>query len=200
MSLNPSAMIPQSRGVRNANGLCFLVGWLVSWLVGGLKNHCCFFLWSQNKTVPYFPLISSEGWCELTSWERKIQQSGCQVVHWCRSWKTQAARGASGRSQTECQGPRWHQGNASPPRFWASPPLDTHQVQRLSSPGTSTHTFLRATPSWRKGQDLPVCVGGAVGKAWPGCAGTHLHLLSPTALSAEGGMGGRGMPCKLEPR
>lgn len=73
MCLNPSAMIPQPRGVRKVNELCFLVGWLVSWLVGGLRNHYCFFLWSQNKTVPYFPLISLEGWCELTSWERKRQ-------------------------------------------------------------------------------------------------------------------------------
>lgn len=33
MCLNPSAMIPQSRGVRKVNELCFWVGWLVGKLV-----------------------------------------------------------------------------------------------------------------------------------------------------------------------
>jgi len=33
-------------------------------LVGVLRDHYCFFFWSQNKAFPYCALISLEGWCE----------------------------------------------------------------------------------------------------------------------------------------
>lgn len=102
------------------------------------------------------------------------------------------------RSKTECQGPRWHQGNCSPP---ASGLLHrrTHIKCSASAPQQLARTPVHGRAILEERTFNCMCVGDAVGTAWPGCVGTHLHLVCPIPRSAEGEMAGRDMPYKLEP-
>lgn len=120
------------------NELCFLVG--------VLRDYDCFFFWAQKKVLPYCALISLEGRCEQMSWERRVQQCGCQVQDQCSSSKPPAAYGASAPEQST----RDRDGigeTATVPCFWTSPSLDTPKGSTSAPPGTSNHTLFMAMPN-----------------------------------------------------
>ena len=161
--------------------------------VGILRVCSCLAVWSQNKAVVCWALVS----LDVSLWAHELGKE--RTIVRVPSPASMLFLGTSGGTWSQSQVPAPRR-----PHFWTLPSLDTskHSSQRCREPVPNLLVYCHAQ---LKSQRLTVCVLvekhlWTVEKAWPKIAlGSTSLPTSLTPLSPEGKMVGRDRLYKLEP-